>query len=482
MALCAARVAAAENNEDQLFDQDLFHKEATKKPAKADTSDQNKEPAPDENSLFDSLENNKAPSTKESLKSTLKNSLQNKEKTLDIGGRFFYTNTLLVAEKNQVGEGRLGTHGNVDLYFDKRFDEDLRFFYQQKISNSVSTQQSFIPLVLSRLNEQNDVDQLWLKFSLQQQYYFTVGKQPTKLGTGFVWQPTDFLNIDRFNPLDLSDQRLGVNLIKLQIPFPEEKLNLYAITQFDDASTLEDSGVLLRAEYLASSGEYAFSAKSSKDSQIRVGIDSSVNLKYFDWLLSLAGIHNDPTPYILSAPDPSVLNVGYVLPPSQTLDRSSEWFKQLSTGWLYTHSIFTNKTFLFNGEVFYNEAGYTQRDVLPFIIVNSFIPGSQTSFNPLYFGKEYAALGFTLQGLGSDADQSLTLLTISNFDDHTGVAQVVHRSQPFRDLSLSLAFGWFFGKDGVFRPDLGETTVPFAESLIIAPPKFNGSVQLSLSF
>lgn len=482
MGLSTARDASADQAEDQLFDQGLFHNEAPSASTETNAPNQNKAPMSDENSLFDSLDNNQAPAKNESFKSTLKNNLQEKEKNLDIGGRFFYTNTLLVAEKNQVGEGRLGTHGIVDLYFDKRFDEDLRFYYQQKISNSVSTEQSFIPLVLSRLNEQNDVDQLWIKFSLQQRYYFTVGKQPTKLGTGFVWQPTDFLNIDRFNPLDLSDQRLGVNLIKLQMPLPEQKLNLYAITQFDDTSTVEESGVLLRAEYLANSGEYAFSTKSSKDSQIRIGLDGSVNLHYFDWLVSLAGIHNDPIPFVLSAPDPSLLSVSYVLPPSQTLDRSDEWFKQISTGWLYTRSVFDNKTFLFNGEVFYNEAGYTDRDVLPFMIVNSFIPGSQTSFNPLYFGKEYAALGFTLQGLGHDADQSLTLLAISNLDDHTGVVQAVHRSQPFRDLSLSLAFGWFLGDNGVFRPDLGETPVPFAEDLIISPPRFNGSVQLSLSF
>jgi hypothetical protein len=432
--------------------------------------------------LFNEQAEGKSNNGDSSLKSAFQAALQKKEKNLDIGGRFYYSNSLLVPEKSQLSDGRLSTSGIVDLYFDARFDDDLRFYYQQKISNSVTSEQNIIPLVLSQLGEKNDIDQLWIKFSIDQRYYFTLGKQPTKLGAGFVWQPTDFLNVDRYNPLDLTDQRLGVNLVKLQIPLPDNNLNIYVIAQLDDSQTLDEVGALLRIEYLSKSGEYAFSAKSSKDSQLRLGLDASVGLKYFDWLISTAAIHNDPTPFIIEALDPAQFLLTDVLDPSQALDRSDEWFNQVSTGILYTRSIFDNKTLLINGEYFYNEAGYTNRDVLPFIIINSFIPGSLTNFNPLYFGKEYAAMGITINSLGSDRDQSISVIAISNLDDQTGVTQFVYRSQLFRDLALSTSLGWFLGDEGVFRPSLGETNVPLTEDLLILPPRFNASLQLSLSF
>ena len=417
-----------------------------------------------------------------SLKSAFKDTLLNKEKNLDIGGSFEYSNSLLISEKGQVGDATLGTSGVVDLYFDARFDEGLRFYYQQKVSNSVKGQQDIIPLVLSRLGEVNDIDQLWMKFSFDERYYFTIGKQPTKLGAGLIWQPTDFLNVDRFNPLDLSDQRLGVNLLKIQMPLPDKNLNVYVIAQFDDASTVKETGALIRFEYLSGSGEYAFSAKSSRDSQVRLGLDASIGMKYFDWMVSATFIHNDPAPFIFETPDPVPLNILNPVNESTSLDRSEEWFNQFSTGLLYTHSVFDNKTLIVNAEYFYNEAGYTSREVMPFIIVNSFIPGSETSFNPLYFGKEYGAVGATINGLGSDTDKTITILAISNLDDQTGVVQLVYRSQPFRDLSLSTSVGWFLGNDGVFRPNLGETSVPFTDGLLILPPRFNANIQLGLSF
>jgi hypothetical protein len=433
-------------------------------------------------SLFSEHENGEGNGEGASLKLALKEALQQKEKRLDIGGRFYYTNSLLVPEKSQLSDGRISTHGIVDLYFDARFDDNLRFYFQQKLSNAVASEQGVIPLVLSELGEKNDIDQLWIKFSFDQRYYFTVGKQPTKLGAGFVWQPTDFLNVDRYNPLDLSDQRLGVNLVKLQIPLPDNNLNIYAIAQLDDTQTLDEIGALLRIEYLSKSGEYALSVKSSKDSQLRLGFDASVGFKYFDWLLSTAAIHNDPSPFVIEALGPAQFLLADLLDASQTIDRSEEWFQQTSTGFLYTRTIFDNKTLIINGEYFYNEAGYTNRDVMTSIIINSVIPGSATRFNPLYFGKEYAAVGLSINGLGADQDQSISVISISNLDDQTGVTQVVYRTQLFRDLALSTSMGWFLGDEGVFRPSLGETNVPFAEDLLILPPRFNASLQLSLSF
>jgi len=420
--------------------------------------------------------------SKPSLVETLSENLGKKDKNLDIGGRFYFTNSLFVGEDESASEGRVTNTGIIDLYFDAVLEDDLRFYFQQKFFNSVELEQELVPLVLSQLSQSSDIDQLWLKFKLKERYYFTLGKQPIKLGAGFVWKTTDFINIDRFNPLALTDQRLGVNLIKVQVPFSDYGLNLSAIAQFDDAERLEEIGTFLRLEYLSETAEYAISVNNRKNEALQIGFDISKGFSLVDWLVSIALIHDDPTPFY-------VIESGQVIPdppgplnPPPSIDRSDEWFQQISTGFLYSRNIFDNETLLINAELFYNEAGYENSDLMSFIIVDSLLPGSESSFNPLYFNKYYSALGLTLLGLGHDKDQSIAAILITNFDDDTGVAQLIYRASPFRDLSFSVSTGWFFGNNGTFRPRVNIDPNSPLEGLIPLPPRFFTQIQLSLSF
>ena len=417
-----------------------------------------------------------------SLLDSLRDSLSEKSNTLDIGGRFFYENSYFIAQGDGFADGRINHSGTVKLYFDAVLEDDLRFYFQQKFVNALEQEQELVSLMVSELSRQNDVDQLWLKFTLNERYYFTLGKQPTKLGAGFVWQTTDFINVDRFNPLDLSDQRLGVNLLKVQVPFSKQGMNLYAIAQLDNAETLDEIGALLRLEYLRKSAEYALSVNSRKRQALRLGFDVSTGLGLVDWLLSVAVVHNDPTPFFVKGPEVvSVTPLGDFSVP-RSIDRSDEWFQQISTGFLFSRSVYGNKTLLVNGEFFYNEAGYENSQFLSSTIISSFVPDSNISFNPLYFSQYYAAWGTTLMGLGSDKDQSIGIMFIANMNDETGVMQLIYRSRPFRDLSVSASAGWFIGESGTFRPNVDFDSDLELDDLLLVPPKYSAQVQLTLSF
>src|SRR5208282_337810 len=60
------------------------------------------------------------------------------------------------------------------------------------------------------------LDQAWFKFDADQKVFFTVGKQHVKWGTGHIWNPTDFLTTQTYNPLQPYDLRLGNNMFKVQ--------------------------------------------------------------------------------------------------------------------------------------------------------------------------------------------------------------------------------------------------------------------------
>ena len=417
-----------------------------------------------------------------SLVDSLRNSLSEKNNSLDIGGRFFYENSYFIAEDDGFSDGRISQSGTVKLYFDAVLEDGLRFYFQQKFVNALEQEQELVSLMVSELSQQNDVEQLWLKFTLNERYYFTLGKQPTKLGAGFVWQTTDFINVDRFNPLDLSDQRLGVNLIKVQVPFSKLGMNLYGIAQLDDAETLDEIGAMLRLEYLSKSAEYALSINSRKRQALRLGFDVSTGLGIVDWLLSVAYVHNDPSPFFVKGP--RLLNItplgDFTVP--RSIDRSDEWFQQISTGFLFSNSVDGNKTLLINGEFFYNEAGYENAQYLSSAIISSLVPNSGISFNPLYFSQYYTAWGATLMGLGRDKDKSIGVILIANMNDETGVMQFIYRAKPFRDLSMSASAGWFIGENGTFRPNVDFDTGIQLNDLLLVPPKYSAQIQLALSF
>lgn len=408
--------------------------------------------------------------------------LKDEDSRFDIGGRANFSALILNGESQSAGESTVNTNGIVDLYFDANLEDDIRFFYQQKINQSFNGSSDLVTLVLSQLTESSDVDQLWLKFDVQDTYYITLGKQPTKLGAGFVWQPTDFLNNDRFNPLDLLDQRLGVSLLKVQIPLAEKNLNIYTIAQLNEVDRLQDIGGMFRIEYLAEDGEYGFALSSKRDNSIRAGIDMSKGAGPVDLQMSLVQIHDDHSEFY----EGEFRVEDNILTGPTSVDRTSEWFTQFSVGVLNSRTVFDDKTLILNAEYFYNEAGYDDSDLLSFVIFSGILPGG-AGFDPLYYSTRYAAAGATLSGLGSSRDMTSTLLVINNLDDNTGVLQLVLGSRPFRDLSMSMSAGWFFGGSGTFRPDvevfreLGLDQLGI-DQLTIQPPKFSTEIQLGVRF
>lgn len=462
----------ADERESRLFSDDVFFQEEEVKP-----------PSGDYRSLEDELFTDEpfadqGTDEKESIIDLFSSQLDFRDRQFEIGGRYIHSNTVLNTPGESAGESAFTSNGIVDLYFDGRMDDDIRFFYQQKIGHSFDGNDDFLILLLSQLRDDSSVDQLWLKFHLNNKIFFTLGKQPTKWGAGMVWQPTDFLNDTKFNPLDLVDQRLGVSLVKMEIPMPEWGLNVNTVLQLNDVDTLQDLGLLLRFEQLRENAEYALTFAAKDNSALKFGFDFSKGLSLVDLQLGLALIHDDQSLYYEGA---FALEEGILTGPS-IVDRSNEWIPQLSTGILYSRTVGDDHTLILNGEVFYNDQGYEEEAILPFVLFTSLFQ-RQGGFSPLYFSRKYMALGATLTGLGPNRDRTYNSALIGSISDGTGVWQNTLTTTPFRDLSVAYSMGWFFGGEGAFRPNVDFLNVDeILNGLPLKPPRFNLEIQFRVQF
>ena len=331
------------------------------------------------------------------------------------------------------------------------------------------------------------IDQMWLKFTWQNKIYMTLGKQPNAWGSGFVWAPTDFINTQNASPFALSDQRLGVSLIKLEYPLDKQGINLSGVIQTSEVSEVQDLRVLFRAEMLGEQSEYALSLATQSHGQLNLGFDVSMGLSIVDVFLNVAATKHDESIYYEAPPGVNDLTSEEYLQLLQSgidggqtpvpdnaqltvVDRSDEIIRELSTGFIYMKGFNDNSQVIINGEFFYNEKGYDNSDILTLFLLQS-----PAAFDPLYFSKRYMALGLTRAGLGNSS-QSYGLQYIRNLSDDSGAMVLSFSFSPFRDLRLSSNAILLTGQGGTFRPfandteELEGTAQLVADGGLVLPP------------
>jgi hypothetical protein len=102
-----------------------------------------------------------------------------------------------------------------------------------------------------------------MDFNLKNKIYFRTGKQVLQWGRCYLWNPTDFVNIDKQTFLTRIGYREGTNGIKLHIPFGT-KYNFYNFLNFTDAQEFGDQSLASKFEFLIENTEMAFSVFTKK--------------------------------------------------------------------------------------------------------------------------------------------------------------------------------------------------------------------------
>jgi hypothetical protein len=434
------------------------------------------EPPPDERG---SILPDEGEETKEGVIDELEETLGTTNDYLDIGGALWLWLQYEAKEEGDAGAFRLRSPSFLDLYADARPLDRLRAFVQGRLLFDFTVNDETVNAFTGVPEEMIQVllDQFWLKFDILQTVYLTAGKQRIRWGVGQIWQPTDFINQQRRDPISLFDRRLGVSLLKLHLPIESLGWNFYAIANFEGVDQIQKIGGAFRAELVFGPAEIGLTGAFQKDEPQRIGADISIGLWLFDVRLEAALSHRVTTPFFRGDPD---FSDGVQLEDLQAIervDRRGDWIPQIVAGADITIAYSDQDTITIGGEYFFNDAGVSNPELYPFM----FIEGT---FMPFYVGRHYAALFVLLNGPGTWDDTNFFLSGIGNLSDRSFVTRLQYQVRFFNYLSVQAFINYYFGREGELHLGIdvppGGTVPGFENGFEIIAPLLDVGVALTV--
>ena len=138
----------------------------------------------------------------------------------------------------------------VDVYLDARPTDRLRAFVLGRLAYdpllSSTTVVTGVPTTATGFQPVSNpavyLDQAWLAFDIARTVFVTAGRQHVKWGTGQYFNPDDFLASQPRNPLAVFDARLGVTMLRAQIPWERTGLNFTAVALFESTQNISTTG------------------------------------------------------------------------------------------------------------------------------------------------------------------------------------------------------------------------------------------------
>ena len=157
----------------------------------------------------------------------------------DLGSSFVWNNL-----EDLDAETRWDPQFGLDLYFDARPNSNFRVFAKGK---------AFYPFD-STVASAFSLHELFADFNLDNKAYFRIGKQTINWGVGYLYRPTDKLNLSTLNPSDRESDLEGPLALKTQIPLGANTVYLYAIA--DEIEHPEDITYAPKFEFLLGNWEF----------------------------------------------------------------------------------------------------------------------------------------------------------------------------------------------------------------------------------
>lgn len=373
--------------------------------------------------------------------------------TLQIGGRLEIRSNSGQEEQQKFTEASFSQLKTADIYFDTRPNKDMRVFLRQRFEeqrptpalSGASGATSCTDCVSSK------IDELWFKWDLNDQLFFTYGKQHLKWGSSRFWNPTDFTAREVRDPFALFDRRLGTELLKINFPQEKQGHNYYAVLQFDEAKRNDDILLALRAEFsVGSSAELALSAQTGRANPHKLGIDLSSALGPLDVNLEAAATQRQQRTFYRGTIDAEKLEL-----PQPYQDEDS-WFYQASGGVRQTVKYNADDTFTVGAEYFWNELGYDERQLELYSLVFS-----QSA--PLYAGRRYVGAYFLLPNPGNWDETSFFANAIANLSDQTYVSRLTATWEIVDAATLEVFASRCFGEYGELCFKVPESYRSFAQ-------------------
>jgi hypothetical protein len=415
---------------------------------------------------------------------------------LQIGGQLYLRTQSSARQGDPPGKWSLSAPSLLDVYFDARPNPRVRGFILGRMSYDptvppnaatgmmdMTSQGAFTGSSVTGFTTFNAsrgpnalLDQLWLRFDVSQRVFVTLGKQHVRWGTGRFWQPTDYLHLQKRNPLDVFDARGGTSMLKLHVPWEARAWNFYAFAIADEAgasstapsgtaanvfgtgTTLRDVAGGARAEIVIFDAELGLDVLAKRGQKPRFGIDLSTGLGDFDVYADVGIRWGEDFSVVVPATGTNGMDCVLADGTPVTTDVVSQRYAvtqqtgiktQAVGGVGYSHKYNDNDLWSAGVEYFYNQPGYSDTSLYPGLLFNQ---SNQPQLNFFYTGRHYAALFLSMPAPYSWNYTTFTLSTLANLSDLSAVTRLDYSHTLLTHLSLEAFVGVHFGsRSGEFR-------------------------------
>ena len=207
-------------------------------------------------------------------------------RTLSFGGAYLQQASISALHDGQDFSFGYSPPGLVDLFLNATPTEHVRGYLLLRLG--------FDPSAESEELLQLMVDQLSLRFDLDHQVFFTLGRQQVIWGPGMIWTPTDFLRPPNLTPLEAFDLRTGTDMFRVQVPLSGIRTNVTAAAfmvrtaEVPEAEEETRFGAAFRVEVELPRGELGASAVFLQQRRPRYGLDLAIGLGDVDFYSAIA--------------------------------------------------------------------------------------------------------------------------------------------------------------------------------------------------
>jgi hypothetical protein len=293
----------------------------------------------------------------------------------------------------------------------------------------------------------------FIDINFRNKVYLRTGKQVLQWGRGYLWNPTDLINVERKTFVQRIGLREGAYGVKAHVPFGT-RLNFYGFIDLRGADSLEKSAASFKTEFTVKSTEMAFAVWKKESKQPVFGYDFSSSL----FGTSIAGEAS------LFRKDNEMF---------ATINNDILKEERGEKEWATRAALTVNRSFSINGipdrlaliaEGFYNSTGYSSSFIKDAASPNV---SSQSGMNAILFAamnglykpnevsKYYVALFANISRF-INSNMSLSVNAIGNIEQNSVLLYTALSYNDLRDLSINLSISGGIGPENTeYTLDLG---------------------------
>ncbi len=289
------------------------------------------------------------------------------------------------------------------------------------------------------------IKELFMDANINRRVYFRVGKQVLQWGRGFLFNPTDLINVEKKDFEDMDKNRLGVYGMKAHIPLGSA-INFYSFLDVGDEIDPEFFAYAGKIEFLFKNTEIALSGWNRKKSHAIYGLDFSSRIFSVD-IFGEISVSEKETIFELN-PD---LSFGSTI---------EEWIPRASFGFMKSFDFLgKDDRISVTGEFYYNDAGLSDKDTdevftegktAVFLLSNMYEPNN--------LSKHYATLFFAYNDFLVNS-LTFSFSTLCNITDDSYILRYGLRYNPAYDFTLQFNVFSFVGDENSEYTFMGNETM-----------------------